>query len=442
MDQNFTISSSTSSSSKAPKPQEFQFPSTLLSNLQFLLQTQPFWWNYAILWQTTTHNINNNTETLSLIWAEGHFQGFRSPSTKPTKQPIISDEEGSSMDDMVTDVELFYMSSPTRSHPIKQGGVLAKVYTTGSLVWLSGAGSLGSYNCDRVKEAGSHGLETLVIIPVSNGVLELGSIDSIHENWDLVQQVNKLFGLLSVPDKGYTRPNFVTNNDLHSHLSLSERCDSDRLLSPEKTARRRGRRRSGTLPITVNHVEAERQRRDKMNIRFYALRSVVPYVSKMDKASLLSDAVAYINELKSKIESLELQLKFTKECASNNSDNCTSTLLKDVKMINVPSENHRKEMTAVIPTEVNVRILGSEAMIRVQCENINHPTARLMDLFKELNLQVKHATISTIGELMIQDVVISNVSMEIWSSDELKNVIFGRLTMIDEEGGLKVRLCN
>ncbi|XP_074321560.1 transcription factor bHLH14-like [Silene latifolia] len=427
MDENFTVSSSTSSSSKAPKPQEFQFPSTLLSNLQFLLQTQPFWWNHAILWQTTTHNINNNTETLSLIWSEGHFQGFQSPSTKPTKQPIISDEEGSSMDDMVTDVEWFYMTSPTRSHPIKQGGVLAKAYTTGALVWLSGPGSLASYNCDRVQEADSHGLETLVIIPVSNGVLELGSVDSIYENWDLVQQVNNLFGSLSVPDMGYTRPNFVTNSDLQSHLSMSEMCDSDRLLSPEKTARRRGRRRSGTLPVTVNHVEAERQRRDKMNSRFYALRSVVPYVSKMDKASLLGDAVAYINELKGKVESLESKLQ-TKECTSNR-DNITSTLFKDMKIISVSSENYRKEMTATIPAEVNVRILDSEAMIRVQCENINHPSARLMDLFKELNLQVKHATISTIGELMIQDVVISNVPTEIWSLDELKNVICGRLTM-------------
>uniref|UniRef100_A0A0V0GU39 Transcription factor n=1 Tax=Solanum chacoense TaxID=4108 RepID=A0A0V0GU39_SOLCH len=50
------------------------------------------------------------------------------------------------------------------------------------------------------------------------------------------------------------------------------------------------------------HVEAERKRREKLNHRFYALRSVVPYVSKMDKASLLGDAVTYINELKAKIK--------------------------------------------------------------------------------------------------------------------------------------------
>ena len=38
------------------------------------------------------------------------------------------------------------------------------------------------------------------------------------------------------------------------------------------------------------------------------LRSVVPNVSKMDKASLLSDAVAYIEELKAKIQNLEAKV--------------------------------------------------------------------------------------------------------------------------------------
>lgn len=73
----------------------------------------------------------------------------------------------------------------------------------------------------------------------------------------------------------------------------------------------------------VNHVEAERQRREKLNHRFYALRSVVPNVSRMDKASLLSDAVAYINELKAKIEELESQVNNLYSSNINNNFNRT-----------------------------------------------------------------------------------------------------------------------
>lgn len=47
----------------------------------------------------------------------------------------------------------------------------------------------------------------------------------------------------------------------------------------------------------VNHSKAERQRREK------------PNVLKMDKASLLSDAIVYINALKTKIEELEVKIQ-------------------------------------------------------------------------------------------------------------------------------------
>jgi flagellum-specific peptidoglycan hydrolase FlgJ len=71
-------------------------------------------------------------------------------------------------------------------------------------------------------------------------------------------------------------------------------------------ARRRGRKPANGREAPLNHVEAERQRRDKMNQRFYALRAVVPNVSKMDKASLLRDATAFIEELKAQAHRLEL----------------------------------------------------------------------------------------------------------------------------------------
>lgn len=38
----------------------------------------------------------------------------------------------------------------------------------------------------------------------------------------------------------------------------------------------------------LDHVEAERQRREKLNHLFCELRGVVPNVSRMDKASLLA----------------------------------------------------------------------------------------------------------------------------------------------------------
>ncbi|XP_019257209.1 PREDICTED: transcription factor ABA-INDUCIBLE bHLH-TYPE-like [Nicotiana attenuata] len=71
------------------------------------------------------------------------------------------------------------------------------------------------------------------------------------------------------------------------------------------TPKKRGRKPANGREEPLNHVEAERQRREKLNQRFYALRAVVPNVSKMDKASLLGDAISYINELKLKLQNIK-----------------------------------------------------------------------------------------------------------------------------------------
>lgn len=447
---NMVISSSSSSSLISPKPL------TIQQKLEFILQNQQHWWNYAIFWRTSTSNINSCS--LSLVWGEGHFQGIKSPYAKPKKRPNliiqgpdVFDEAGSSMDDVVTDVEWFYMTSPSKSYPFKQkpggsgtSGTLAKAFSTGALVWLSGAHTLRFYNCERAKEAHSHGLQTLVCIPVPNGVLELGSVELIEENWALIQQAHSLFGPHSNLDISPTQPELGiggvisfyhsdlvgANNEAPPNLmGPTEDCDSDGPISRQRVVKKRGRR-PGTghdgQATVVNHVEAERQRREKMNSRFYALRSVVPTVTRMDKASLLADAVGYINELKGRVNNLESQLQRVKASCKNDSntfdatnDNISTTWLSSSSgLSNVDNVANSK-----VPLEVDVRVLGNEAMIRVQCENVNHPAARLMAVLKQLKLQVHHASVSTVEEMMLQDVVIIKVPQELKSDVLMKAAI-------------------
>ncbi|PON55299.1 Basic helix-loop-helix transcription factor [Parasponia andersonii] len=57
--------------------------------------------------------------------------------------------------------------------------------------------------------------------------------------------------------------------------------------------------------MSGNHVMAERRRREKLNERFIILRSLVPFVTKMDKASILGDTIEYVKQLRKKIQDLE-----------------------------------------------------------------------------------------------------------------------------------------
>ncbi|KAI4314478.1 hypothetical protein L6164_027381 [Bauhinia variegata] len=200
----------------------------------------------------------------------------------------------------------------------------------------------------------------------------------------------------------------------HSDLEASvvKEPDNGRVIEPEKRPRKRGRKPANGREEPLNHVEAERQRREKLNQRFYALRAVVPNVSKMDKASLLGDAISYINELKSKLQNLEsskedLQKELNsvkKELEMANKDSRYPASGpppsdKDLKTNNLPGSNP-------IDLEVDVKIIGWDAMIRIQCSRKNHPSARLMAALKELDLDVHHASVSVVNDLMIQQATV------------------------------------
>ncbi|GMI85856.1 JASMONATE INSENSITIVE 1 [Hibiscus trionum] len=118
----------------------------------------------------------------------------------------------------------------------------------------------------------------------------------------------------------------------------------------------------------------------------------------MDKASLLSDAVSYIKELKSKMEDLESELgrecKRAKVETVDGMDNQSTTTVEQIG--NGGSSG----------VELDIKVIGNDAMIRVQSENVNHPCARLMDALRDLAFQVHHASVSCVNDIALQDIVV------------------------------------
>ncbi|PKA59990.1 Transcription factor bHLH14 [Apostasia shenzhenica] len=392
-------------SSPAPSP-----PSTLQNRLQCFLNSRPEWWAYAIFWSTSP-------DRSLLSFGDGHFRGKRTGGTGG----------GGSADG--DDVEWFYVVSLTRSFAAGDAAVPAQAYASLAPVWMAGEHALQAYGCDRSREALLHGIQTLVAIPTAGGVLELGSGDLILENWVLVQQAKVL---LSAPEDACDHP--LTKKDgsggglfaagISSSVD-SEHSDSEGgLVAERRRPRKRGRKASnGGRETPANHVEAERQRREKLNHRFYALRSVVPNVSRMDKASLLADAVSYIKDLRSKIVELEAEVnkRSQKDIAAEQSP------------VNGGGGGGGGTPTSTTTTissgsgaiDLEIKLLGPDAIIRVQSENLSHPPARLMAALRDLDLSVHHATVSTMREVVLQDVVV-RVPEGLQGDDELRSALLAR----------------
>jgi transcription factor MYC2 len=169
----------------------------LQEKLEFLLLSRPEWWVYAILWRS-----KQNSEEQLLSFGNGHFRGKDEEDRQKQQKPydcfasLFADDivtssnimNGTGRDD---DELEFYVASLTFSFGTSDAGKSpVRAYLSQMPIWLAGAQALtGQCGCERSREAQMHGIETIVWIPVSEGVLELGSCDLIQQNRALIQQV-------------------------------------------------------------------------------------------------------------------------------------------------------------------------------------------------------------------------------------------------------------
>ncbi|KAK1296027.1 Transcription factor MYC2 [Acorus calamus] len=386
------LSPSSSCSPPILTPTTTVIPSDLQLRLQYLLNSRPEWWSYAIFWRATPDSSAAGRLPL-LSWGDGHFRGSKSRSAThhhPKKSSgfnsifsVNDDPTEESIDGAFSDVEWFYVVSLTRSFADGDGSP-GRAFGSRTPIWLAGVRDLQESFCDRAREANSHGVQTLAFVPAWGGVLELGSSDVVPENWGLIQQAKALL----IP-KGDVR----LSSSMDSEISDSEKADAPVPAAQPARTRWRGRRpgnNNNGKATPINHVEAERQRREKLNHWFYALRAAVPNVSRMDKASLLGDAVTYINQLKARVAELEAEVG------------------RDVKRVKSESAHGTTDGGGgCADAEVEVRVMmGGDAVIRAQSVNAGHPPARLMGALRDMGMHVQHASVSSVKDFMLQDVVV------------------------------------
>ncbi|KAI9074624.1 hypothetical protein K1719_043465 [Acacia pycnantha] len=151
-----------------------------------------------------------------------------------------------------------------------------------------------------------------------------------------------------------------------------------------------------------DHVLAERRRREKLNQKFIALSSIIPGRKKMDKASVLGDAIEYIKQLKERQKVLEEQVavkrkESVRRCILFSGDN---------------DKSRSGEVSEQALAEMEAKVLGKEVLIRIQCEQQRGCEAKILRELGNLRLTVKSSSILPFGETTQYITIISEMEKE------------------------------
>ncbi|XAR58850.1 hypothetical protein NMG60_11014412 [Bertholletia excelsa] len=160
-----------------------------------------------------------------------------------------------------------------------------------------------------------------------------------------------------------------------------------------------------------NHIMAERRRRERLNQRLIALSAIIPGLKKMDKATVIGDAIKYIKELEERVQKLEEEAckkdYFTEVPAAANCVR-TSRLLGDDKPSS--STDSFNQMSAVPPLlDIEVRDMRENVLVRVLCEKQEGLIARALGELERFRLRIISCSVLPFGELSLDITVVAQM---------------------------------
>ncbi|KAJ6854101.1 transcription factor bHLH35-like [Iris pallida] len=184
------------------------------------------------------------------------------------------------------------------------------------------------------------------------------------------------------------------------------------------------------------NIVMERNRRKRYNERLYALRSEVPNITKMDKASIIKDAIGYIQELQeqerkmvAEITELELRSQDTSPISEITQDDCSFVHSSRKKLKRSTSSTTMSTFPRLVPIklctdhvlELKVCEVGENShVISITCNNKEDTMMDVCKLFDSLDLKVMNANITTIDGSLLHTLFVEGAEM---SSAQLKEKI-------------------
>ncbi|XP_038998732.1 transcription factor bHLH35-like [Hibiscus syriacus] len=144
------------------------------------------------------------------------------------------------------------------------------------------------------------------------------------------------------------------------------------------------------------NLVSERNRRKQLQQRLLSLRSVVPNITKLDKASVIKDAINYIQQLQLQEQLAKTQIEIMKMENNNNPDTEEQPRLPPL----LGSHNTDVFNSSSSPIQLlqhTVMPMGDNTLlVSITCTKRTGTIVKLCQLFESLNLKIITANITAL----------------------------------------------
>eukprot|EP01018_Ginkgo_biloba_P011593 Gb_26391 [translate_table: standard] len=187
---------------------------------------------------------------------------------------------------------------------------------------------------------------------------------------------------------------------------------------------------SGRSAVAKNLV-SERKRRKKLNDRLYALRALVPLISKMDKASIVGDAIRYIQDLQKQVKEIEADIAgFESNQRQYDRGLCSADSSVEIEeeignTLGVSGNKGADKHFVHGAVELDVSKVEERTFhVRMYCRGGSRVLVNLTKALESLPLELKNANITTFDAHVINTVVVKIKDMdETMEAEALKKLI-------------------
>lgn len=172
-----------------------------------------------------------------------------------------------------------------------------------------------------------------------------------------------------------------------------------------ETTKSQGQGTKRSVAHNQDHIIAERKRREKLSQCLIALAALIPGLKKMDKASVLGDAIKYVKELQERLRVLEEQNK--------NNSHVQSMVTVDEPQLSSDSSNNDDSEAASGNNEtlphVEAKVLDKDVLIRIHCQKQKGLLLKILVEIQKLHLFVVNNSVLPFGDSILDITIVAQM---------------------------------